>query len=170
MRMGVEALEKLLKVQEANLEKLEKEIADHFRNYPGKGHGGSPIVDNSKGRARRRELDRYNDKIRSLNESIKEQKAKIGRTENRIDRQSSVTKQSEKFTEKNPISPLLEEMEKDGKVKRWARNPHIFFVTGLERVALTTVKGEILNVVKFPVKNKEERELCLKLIADYTKA
>lgn len=144
-------------------EKKSSMINAHFAEIV--PHGGTPFVlDNSKGRASKNRFDKSNDAIRNLSKQIEEQKEKISRMENKIAYRTTQTKQSKKFIEKNEISPILFKLQEDGKVKQWARNPQLFFVVGLEKVALMTLNGKVGINKKYSAKTKEDFDYCKKLI------
>jgi len=144
--------------------RLERELDETWDDRPWAGHGGTPLVDNSVGRTRRNQLDRYEARLRRLTNEVEEQKAKIERAESRAEWKSVPTKQSGKFLEKNPIHPLLLQLERDGKVRQWPRNPQYFFIVGLRKVALCTFNGEIHPAARFPAKDKEEWDVVKGLI------
>lgn len=154
----------LLEKQKATLVELEKRFGDMITEAPWVGHGGTPFVDNSTGRMRRKQCDKYQDSLKSMDAKIKEQKEKIDKTESRIAYRTTQTKKSVKFIEKNSISPVLIELEKQGKIKQWARNPEYFFVNGLERVALKKFEGRVGISARFPSKTQADYDFCLNLI------
>ena len=138
----------LLEKMKAKLQRLESELDELFGSNPRNGHGGTPnIIDNTKGRQMMRVQERLNDRM-----------------EFRIERQSTQTKKSKKFIDKNPIHAGLFELEKQGLVKQWPRNPQYFFIVGLERVALATFDGVIHRCQRFPTKNAEEKARAEELI------
>ena len=53
-----------------------------------------------------------------------------------------------------------------GKVKQWPRNPQLYFVVGMQKVALLTVGDKVGVCKKYPAKTKAEFELCQQLIAE----
>lgn len=129
-------------------------------------HGGTPfITDNSKGKAAKNRFDKSNDAIRNISKQIEEQKEKISRMESKIAYRTTQIKQSVKFIEKNEISSILLKLQEDGKVKQWAKNPQLFFVIGLEKVALMTLNGKVGINKKYCAKTKEEFDYCKSLIA-----
>ena len=157
----------LLDKMQAKLVRLETEMAATFEDDPRSGHMGTPYVDNSKGRQMRRVCDRIEERRQSLNRQIKEQREKIEHQKSReAYRATQQTKQSAKFIEKNPISPVLFRLQEMGKVKQWPRNPQLFFVVGLQKVALITVGEKVGVCKKYPAKTKAEFELCQQLIAE----
>jgi len=157
--------EELLAKQIEKLAELEAQFLALLGDNPRTGHGGTPFVDNSHGRMQRKRWDKYQDGLRSLNAKIEEQKEKIERTKSRDIFRSTVTKKSAKFTEKNPIHPYLLELAEQGKVKQWTRNPHIFFVAELDKVALTTFGEKIGVNSRFPAKTAAEWAVCNELMA-----
>ena len=155
----------LLEKMKAKLQLLESELNELFGSNPRNGHGGTPsIIDNAKGRQMMRVQERLNERIRSKIKQIDEQKQKIDRMEFRIERQGTQTKKSKKFIDKNPIHAGLFELEKQGLVKQWPRNPQYFFIVGLDRVALATFDGVIHRCQRFPTKNAEEKARAEELI------
>lgn len=151
----------LLEKQQNKLKELNNKFNDLLMNYPAKGHGGTPfILDNTKGRAMYKAAQKREERLQSLDRQIKEQQEKIDRTERRIVRRNTQTKKSVKFLEKNPIHPLLFELEKEGKVKQWKRNPEYFFVNRLKKVALRTVDGTIKVSARFPLTSQDDVDLC----------
>ena len=156
----------LLDKTQAKLERLEMEMAATFEHDPRNGHMGTPYVDNSKGRQMRRVCDRIEERRQSLNRQIELQREKIERQKRREAYRATQTKQSAKFIEKNPISPVLFRLQEMGKVKQWPRNPQLFFVVGLQKVALITVGDKVGVCKKYPAKTKAEFELCQQLIAE----
>lgn len=156
----------LLDKMHAKLERLETAMAATFENDPRNGHMGTPHVDNSKGRQMRRVCDRIEERRQSLNRQIKEQREKIERQKGREAYRPTQTKQSAKFIEKNPISPVLFRLQEMGKVKQWPRDPQLFFVVGMQKVALLTAGDKVGVCKKYPAKTKAEFELCQQLIAE----
>ena len=163
-----ETLEALLAKQEAKLIELNQEFDELLGNNPRFGHGGTPdIVDNSKGRQMIRVCERLDERLRSKNNKIEEQKAKIERTKNRIlyvESRKEPTRKAVKFLQKNEIHGGLLRLQEAGKVKQWERKPFLFFIVGLDKVALFTLKGKIGVSAKYPYRNDEEKAICQKLI------
>lgn len=155
----------LLTTQRENLVKLEKAANDLFDNAPWVGHGGTPFVDNSTGRRRRVQADKHNDRIRSAMKAIENQKEKIERTINRQSYKAVPTKKSEQFIERNPISPVLLHLEKQGKVQQWAKNPQFFFVKSLKKVALISVGDRVGVAKRFCATTQEDMDFCKEMIA-----
>jgi len=83
----------------------------------------------------------------------------------RIAGRNTQTKKSAKFIEKNPIHLGLFELEKQGLVKQWKRNPQYFFVNGLDKVALATFNGKIGLANRFTAKTQAELERVKELAA-----
>jgi len=164
-QIGDRHMSDLLQKQIDKLAEMEQQFLDLLGENPLIGHGGTPFVDNAHGRMQRKRFDKYQDSLRSLNAKIEEQKEKIERTKSRNAFRSTVTKKSAKFTEKNPIHPYLLELAEQGKVKQWVRNPHIFFVAGLDKVALTTFGEKIGVNSRFPAKSAEDWAVCNELMA-----
>ena len=156
----------LLDKMYARLERLEAAMAATFEDDPRNGHMGTPFVDNSKGRQMRRVCARIEERRQSLDRQIKEQREKIERQKSREAYRSTQTKKSAEFIEKNPISPVLFRLQEMGKVKQWPRNPHLFFVNGLQKVALIAVGDKVGICKKYPAKTKAEFDLCQQLIAE----
>lgn len=157
--------EAMLEKMQTKLKRLEEELEKLFLDDPRNGHGGTPhITDNAKGRTMMRYCDKLDERRRSKLKQIEEQKEKIRKMENRIAYRSGPTKKSQKFIEKNPIHQGLFELEKQGLVKQWARNPMYFFIVGLERVALATFDGKIGRCARFPTKTAEETAKANELI------
>lgn len=154
----------LIEKMKAKLERLEQEYQALFVDDPRYGHGGTPFINNSKGRAMKRITDKLDERRMNKWRQIKEQKEKIARAEDRAERASTQTKKSEKFIEKNPIHLGLFELEKQGLVKQWVKNPMYFFVVGLQRVALCTFDGKIALCSRFPPKNDLEKMKAEELI------
>ena len=142
----------LLENQRAKLEELKEEFGALFDNAPWIGHGGTPIVDNSTGRMRRKQADKYNDRMRELSLKIEAQKVKIDKTLEKL-LPVSVTKKAEKFIKKNPINEALLTHQA---LKQWEKNPHIFFVKSLKKVALSTFDGVVCINARFPAKTPED--------------
>ncbi|WP_234623645.1 PLxRFG domain-containing protein [Acinetobacter guillouiae] len=154
----------LISKMEAKLTRLETEIDNIFNDMPFMGHGGTPFVDNSKGRQMKRNHDKRDERLQAKKKEIEEQKEKIDNMKDRIAQRSQPTKKSQKFLEGNPIHQGLFELEKLGLVKQWKKNPQYFFVNGLDKVALATWDGEISLAKRFPVNNKEELDKAKALI------
>ena len=154
----------LLEKQKAKLVELENRFGNMLAEAPWVGHGGTPFVENSTGKIRRRQHDKFKESLRSLNSKIALQKEKIEKTENRIAYRATQTKKSVKFIENNGINPILLELQAQGKIKQWPRNPEYFFVNGLERVALKTFEGKIGISARFPAKTQADYDFCLNLI------
>ena len=160
-------LEKMNNKLKTMEEKKSSMINAHFAEIV--PHGGTPfITDNSKGRQAKNRFDKSNDAIRNLSKQIEEQKEKINKMENKIAYRATQTKQSVKFIKKNEISPILLKLQEDGKVKQWAKNPQLFFVIGLEKVALMTLGGKVGINKKYSAKTKEDFDYCKKLILKET--
>lgn len=155
----------LISKMEAKLTRLETEFDTIFNDMPFMGHGGTPFVDNSKGRQMKRNHDKRDERLQAKKKEIEEQKEKIDNMKDRIAQRSQPTKKSLKFLEGNPIHQGLFELEKLGLVKQWKKNPQYFFINGLDKVALATWDGEISLAKRFPVKNREELENAKALIA-----
>jgi hypothetical protein len=168
--MKIETLQALLLKQEAKLHDLNHEFDALINSNPRIGHGGTPnITDNSKGRQMIRVCERLDERLRSKDKQIEEQKEKIQRTKNRIlyaESKKEPTKKAVKFLEKNEIHKGLLKLQEEGKLKQWERKPFLFFVVGLERVALLTVKGKVGVSAKYPYKTDEEKNICKSLIAE----
>ena len=154
----------LIEKMKAKLERLEKEYEALFIDDPRYGHGGTPFVNNSKGRAMKAYTERLDERRRNKIKQIEAQKEKIDRAEQRAYNKSLPTKKSAKFIDKNPIHPGLFELEKQGLVKQWARNPMYFFIVGLQKVALCTFEGKIARCARFPTKDDSERQKAEELI------
>lgn len=157
----------LLEKQEARLARLEAEFTGMFalENQPWHGHGGTPfITDNSKGRRNLRDREKFDEKARRYQRLIKEQKEKISRTIGRQQRQATPTKKSLAVVDKHGIHPGLFHLAQLGKVKQWGRNPHLFFVVGLPKVALMTHAGRIGINAKYGTRDEAHKEVCQRLI------
>jgi len=156
----------LIKQQEAKLSELLATFDNLLSNNARTGHGGTPnITDNAKGRAQIKAWARHEERLQSLNRQIEAQKEKIERTKKRLLPVES-TKKSAKFTKKNPISNGLLALAEAGKVTQWAKNPHIFFVVGLGKVALTTFDGKAGVNSRYPAKTPAEWAICKELIKE----
>lgn len=159
--------EAMLTKMNNKLERLEAEFSALFENDPRMGHMGTPnITDNSKGRQMMRVCAKLEDRRRAKKQAIEEQKEKIERMESRIAYRTIQTKKSEKFIAKNPIDPRLFELEKQGVLKQWKRNPEYFFVVGLDKVALLTSRGKIGVATRFYPQTKEEIKRCIKILEE----
>jgi len=153
--------------QRAELARLEKEFYDKFDANPRAGHGGTPdILDNSKGRMMKRAYEKYNDQLRGLKEKIEKQKQKIEKTEARKAYYTTQTKKSKKRMESKgePIPQKLNDLAKAGKLKQWARNPDLFFVPGMDKVAVTYNNGKLGISKKYPAKTKEEFDTVMAML------
>lgn len=147
----------MLKKMESKLERLQAEFEALFDNHPRDGHGGTPnIVDNAKGRQMMRACERLEERRRAKKKAINEQKEKIERMQSRIAYKNTQTKKSTKFIEENPIDSRLFELEKQGRLKQWKRNPQYFFVVGLDKVAIATFGGRVAMAARFPAKTEAE--------------
>lgn len=155
----------LLEKMKAKLARLEAEFNAIFDDMPFMGHGGTPYVDNSKGRQMRKVHDRRDERLRAKKAAIEVQKEAIERMAWRIDGRNTPTKKSQKILEKHPIHQGLFELEKQGLVKQWPRNPHFFFINGLDKVAIAAIDGKIGAMRRFPPKNPEEWARTKELIA-----
>lgn len=154
----------MIEKMNTKLSRLENELGVLFDNSPTTGHGGTPfILDNSKGRAMKKAHDKHQESIRTKMRQIEEQKAKIERMEFRIYYRNTQTKKSQKYIEKNPIHPALIELSKTGEITQWKKNPHIFFIKELDKVAFSTQNGQIVITRRFPVKTEEEKKIALKI-------
>lgn len=155
----------LLGKMEAKLARIKDDFDNLNMNSCRNGHGGTPnITDNSKGRMMMRSEEKRQERLRSLHKQEKEQIEKIERMKKKIAFHSAVTKKAKAFIEKNEIHPKLFELEKQGLVKQWTRNPMYFFITGLERVALATFSGGIHPAGRFPTKNETDKARVIELI------
>ena len=158
----------MLEKMNNKLKKLEGELDGLFKNAPWVGHGGTPnITDNSKGKRMKNYCDSYNERIRSKQKQIEDQKEKIERMEVRISYRNTQTKKSAKFLDKNPIHPDLLKMTEDEKVKQWAKNPEYFFINGLKKVAFKTIDGKIIISSRFPAKTQDDYDFALSLVREY---
>ncbi|MEG2264172.1 MAG: hypothetical protein RSC68_07440 [Acinetobacter sp.] len=155
----------ILERMNAKLARLEDDFNTIFADQPFMGHGGMPFVDNSKGRQMRRNHEKRQERLQAKKQEIEQQKDKIQQMEWRIAGRNTQTKKSAKFIEKNPIHLGLFELEKQGLVKQWKRNPQYFFVNGLEKVALATFNGKIGLANRFTAKTQAELERVKELAA-----
>lgn len=155
----------ILERMNVKLARLEDEFNTIFADQPFMGHGGTPFVDNSKGRQMRRNHDKRQERLQAKQKEIEQQKDKIQQMEWRIAGRNTQTKKSAKFIEKNPIHLGLFELEKQGLVKQWKRNPQYFFVNDLEKVALATFNGKIGLANRFTAKTQAELEKVKELAA-----
>ena len=155
----------ILERMNVKLARLEDEFNTIFADQPFMGHGGTPFVDNSKGRQMRRNHEKRQERLQAKQKEIEQQKDKIQQMEWRIAGRNTQTKKSAKFIEKNPIHLGLFELEKQGLVKQWKRNPQYFFVNGLDKVALATFNGKIGLANRFTAKTQVELERVKELAA-----
>jgi len=155
----------VLEKMAVKLSRLEDEFNTIFADQPFMGHGGTPFVDNSKGRQMRRNHDKRQERLQAKQKEIEQQKDKIQQMEWRIAGRNTQTQKSAKFIEKNPIHLGLFELEKQGFVKQWKRNPQYFFVNGLDKVALATFNGKIGLANRFTAKTQAELERVKELAA-----
>lgn len=155
----------VLEKMAVKLARLEEEFNTIFSDQPFMGHGGTPFVDNSKGRQMRRNHEKRQERLQAKQKEIEQQKDKIQQMEWRIAGRNTQTKKSAKFIEKNPIHLGLFELEKQGLVKQWKRNPQYFFVNGLDKVALATFNGKIGLANRFTAKTQAELERVKELAA-----
>ncbi|SFT12187.1 hypothetical protein SAMN05444586_10255 [Acinetobacter bohemicus] len=155
----------VLEKMAVKLARLEDEFNTIFSDQPFMGHGGTPFVDNSKGRQMRRNHEKRQERLQAKQKEIEQQKDKIQQMEWRIAGRNTQTKKSAKFIEKNPIHLGLFELEKQGLVKQWKRNPQYFFVNGLDKVALATFNGKIGLANRFTAKTQAELERVKELAA-----
>lgn len=147
----------------SKLAKLEQQLEDLIRADPALLHGGTPIPDNSKGKKIRKSREKMEEKRQNLRKTIEDYKIKIDKTVYRLIRNNQVTKKSTKFMEKNPIHPKLQEYADKNLLRQWKKNPHIFFVPHLTKVALSTFNGKVGINSRFQPTNKEEWEIALNL-------
>ena len=155
----------VLEKMAVKLARLEDEFNTIFSDQPFMGHGGTQFVDNSKGRQMRRNHEKRQERLQAKQKEIEQQKDKIQQMEWRIAGRNTQTKKSAKFIEKNPIHLGLFELEKQGLVKQWKRNPQYFFVNGLDKVALATFNGKIGLANRFTAKTQAELERVKELAA-----
>lgn len=155
----------VLEKMAVKLARLEEEFNTIFADQPFMGHGGTPFVDNSKGRQMRRNHEKRQERLQAKQKEIEQQKDKIQQMEWRIAGRNTQTKKSAKFIEKNPIHLGLFELEKQGLVKQWKRNPQYFFVNGLDKVALATFNDKIGLANRFTAKTQAELERVKELAA-----
>jgi hypothetical protein len=155
----------LLEIQQDKLKELEAKFDELLMGNPRFGHGGTPnIVDNSKGRQMMRVQEKHEERLQRLNEKIKEQKQKIERTESRLYYRNTVTKSAIKRIAENGTHPGLEVLAAQGKVTQWKRNPDIYFINGLDKVALFTFKGKIGLNKKYCAKTQKDWDYAQELI------
>lgn len=155
----------ILERMNVKLARLEDEFNTIFADQPFMGHGGTPFVDNSKGRQMRRNHEKRQERLQAKQKEIEQQKDKVQQMEWRVAGRNTQTKKSAKFIEKNPIHLGLFELEKQGLVKQWKRNPQYFFVNGLDKVALATFNGKIGLANRFTAKTHAELERVKELAA-----
>lgn len=155
----------ILERMNVKLARLEDEFNTIFADQPFMGHGGTPFVDNSKGRQMRRNHEKRQERLQAKQKEIEQEKDKIQQMEWRIAGRNTQTKKSAKFIEKNPIHLGLFELEKQGLVKQWKRNPQYFFVNGLDKVALATFNDKIGLANRFTAKTQAELERVKELAA-----
>ena len=155
----------VLEKMAVKLARLEDKFNTIFSDQPFMGHGCTPFVDNSIGRQMRRNHEKRQERLQAKQKEIEQQKDKIQQMEWRIAGRNTQTKKSAKFIEKNPIHLGLFELEKQGLVKQWKRNPQYFFVNGLDKVALATFNGKIGLANRFTAKTQAELERVKELAA-----
>lgn len=137
---------KQVQAMKNKLERMKAQFDNKIEDWSGqtRGHGGTPfIMDNSKGRAQYKRHQKGDESLRNLDKAIKEQEEKIQAAQYRHNRRHTQTKKSEKFIEKNPVSPGLQYLEQKGLVKSWPKKPEVHFVQGLDKTALITVDGRV---------------------------
>lgn len=137
---------KQVQAMKNKLERMKGQFDSKFEDWSSqtRGHGGTPfIMDNSKGRAQYKRHQKGNESLSNLNKAIKEQEEKIQAAEYRHIGRHTQTKKSEKFVEKNPVSPGLQYLEQKGLVKSWPKKPEFHFVQGMDKTALITVDGRV---------------------------
>ena len=137
---------KQVQAMKNKLERMKAQFDNKIEDWSGqtRGHGGTPfIMDNSKGRAQYKRHQKGDESLRNLDKAIKEQEEKIQAAQYRHIRRHTQTKKSEKFIEKNPVSPGLQYLEQKGLVKSWPKKPEVHFVQGLDKTALITVDGRV---------------------------
>lgn len=143
---------------EAKLARLETEMDAAVGATLGQNHGGSPTVDNSKGRQQRRALDAQQERMMNKARAIAQQKEAVEDYRLRLaGTPSGPTKASQTFLEQHPIHPGLLALAEQGLVKQWERSPEYFFVAGMKRVALVTVDGRVGRASRFPPVTEEDR-------------
>jgi hypothetical protein len=146
----------MLEKMEAKLKRLIQEFYDLQNSNPAIGHGGTPIVDNSKGKMLQRKRDKLEQRLKEQDDKIEKQKEKIERYKWRMLRNSTPTKKSEIFIKKNPIHPALLIYAEKGILKQWVKNPHFFFINSLKRIALITVDGKVGVSARFRPSTEED--------------
>lgn len=137
---------KQVQAMKNKLERMKGQFDNKFENWSSqrRGHGGTPfIMDNSKGQAQYKRHQKGNESLINLNKAIKEQEEKIQAAEYRHIGRHTQTKKSEKFVERNPVSPGLQYLEQKGLVKSWPKKPEFHFVQGMDKTALITVDGRV---------------------------
>ena len=165
----IEQIKNLLEKQETKLTEMQSDMDDLASSAPFLGSMGTPFTDNSKGRQYKKRVERWDKRMWSINEKIKEQKEKIERTKSRIawhEGRQGVTKFSAKYLEKNEIHAALISLEEKGKLSQWKRNPHVFFVVGLEKTALFTKDGKICASARFNVKSEDDLRAIKEMLKD----
>lgn len=165
----MEQLKNLLEKQESKLEEMISSMDNLASAAPFLGSMGTPFTDNAKGRKYKASVEKWDERMRSINEKIKAQKEKIEKTESRIawhSKRQGATKYSTEFLEKNDIHKSLISLCEKGKISQWKRNPHLFFVVGLEKTALFTKDGKICLSARFNAKSKEDLNLVRLILSD----
>ncbi|TCJ96180.1 hypothetical protein EV694_1732 [Volucribacter psittacicida] len=137
-------------------ERLEQELQQLCDSDPRLGHGGTPYINNAKGRRMKAVCDKHQNRIAAKIKEIEAQDEKIERMEWRLAERRTQTQKSQKFLNKNPIHQGLIKLAEKGLLNQWLRNPEYFFIKELKRVALMTVNNAIIISSRFPAKDDDE--------------
>lgn len=73
------------------------------------------------------------------------------------------SRSSKIFIAKHPISKGLIELARRGILSQWRKDPSVFFIVGLDKVALVTINGNICIERGFRP-SQEQRQRCCEVI------
>jgi hypothetical protein len=141
---------KRLEILEASLIKKEASLNAKFENHFSsvKQANGQPLNDKRNGQATLNKWDRQN-------ESIRNQKASIEKTQKAIEKEKNKIKEVE-FAKENLPTCILEMLE-NGQLIQWRKHPFTFFVKGVDkaRICWDDKKKLIFTRYKNAITNKD---------------
>lgn len=148
---------KRLIILENSLEKKKKQFDDKLQNHINtvKQANGQPLNDKRNGQATLNKWERQNDSLRNLKESI-------AKTEDAIDREKGKIIDCE--SEKNNLPTAILDMIENGTLTQWRKHPNTFFVTGVDKARIVWDKKKKVVAHKYSkqITDKDQWKLFAK--------
>lgn len=148
---------KRLIILENSLEKKKKQFDERLQNHINtvKQANGQPLNDKRNGQATLDKWERQNDSLRNLKESI-------AKTEDAIDREKGKIIDCESEKKNLPIAIL--DMIENGTLTQWRKHPNTFFVTGVDKARIVWDKKKKVVAHKYSkqITDKDQWKLFAK--------